>query len=586
MSEPGISGPLAAIVVGPSTSLRDVLAAHDRATSAGLPAGIALVVDGDDRLVGTVTDGDVRRCLLDHGSLDAPAEAAMRPDPILFREGQSYREILHALPVELARRGRRSNRFLGKIVLVDDERRPTRVLDYHHLWEQRVATHRHVVVLGLGYVGLTLALVLAEEGFLVTGVDLDHDKVEALNRGVSHVHEVGLAELLREQLDENLRLHTELPDDGDVYVVAVGTPLRVAPDGRQAPDLAYLDGAVEMVGRALRPGALVVLRSTVPIGTTRELVLPRLEAVSGLRGGSDFHLAFAPERTAEGSALAELRTLPQLIGGINDDSVEATVALFRELTPTIVRMESTEAAELAKLVNNSFRDLSFAFANEVAQMATPYGFDVIEALRSANRAYPRNPVPLPSPGVGGPCLTKDPYILAHSSPNGGGRATLSELGRHINEAMPEFAADQVVKALEGVGKSPAACSVLVCGIAFKGEPETGDWRSSTALDVAAALEARVGRLLGHDPVVPASEISQAGFVPVELFEGAGQADAVLFLTNHREYQHLDVSSLVRALRPAGVVYDGWGLFRAEEVVRAAPCVYIGHGHSRSSAAGA
>jgi nucleotide sugar dehydrogenase len=373
-----------------------------------------------------------------------------------------------------------------------------------------------------------------------------------------------------------------MPEGGDVFIIAVGTPVDHHADVPR-PRLEALEAAVDMVADQLRPGALVVLRSTVPIGTVRGLVATRLEARTGLVAGRDFHLAFAPERTAEGSALSELRELPQLVAGINDDSVEATVALFRELTPTIVRMESLEAAELAKLVNNSFRDLIFAFANEVTQLAAPYGFDVVEAIRSANRAYPRDPVPLPSPGVGGPCLTKDPYILAAGGPGSGLADTLMAHGRRVNESMPGLVAERVVKQLAELGKDPASCTVLVCGMAFKGHPETGDVRDSTSLEIVELLRGEVGTIRAHDPVVTAAELAALDVEPVTLPEGFAGADAVLFLTNHLAYRRVDVFAMVRDMRAPAVVLDAWHVFVADDVLRAGPSVYLGLGHRRSSA---
>lgn len=568
------------LCVEPGTGLLEILRRHAGAVERRLPAGIALVVDRAGMLVGTVTDGDVRRAVLRAGTLELTAGDAMSANPITFRDGTTCKAILEQLPGELQARGRRSARFLGKIVLVDDAGRPTRVLDYHQLWEQRVAIHRHVVVVGMGYVGLTLALELAKEGFVVTGVDVDGERVSALARGESDVHEVGLPELLREQLARNFSVACELPDEGDVFIVAVGTPVTAA-SGAPVPNLDHLCAAVDAVGARLRPGALVVLRSTVPLGTTRTVVAPRLEQRSGLRAGVDFHLSFAPERTAEGRALQELRSLPQLVGGINDDSVEATVALFRELTPTMVRLTSLEAAELAKLINNGFRDVKFAFANEMAQLAGAYNLDVVEVVRAANRGYPRDPVPLPSPGVGGPCLTKDPHILAASAAAVGLDTTLSAQGRAVNTRMHGFVADAVVDQLAALGKDPRSASVLVCGLAFKGEPETGDLRESSSVTIAERLRGRVGRVFGHDPVAQPGAIAALGLQPVELPAGFDGMDAVLFLTNHRRYAALDVFSMARALRSPAIVYDAWRLFEPEDVLGADHAVYMGLGFVRT-----
>jgi len=267
---------------------------------------------------------------------------------------------------------------------------------------------------------------------------------------------------------------------------------------------------------------------------------------------------------------------------VNSDSVEATVALFRELTPTIVRVESLEAAEMAKLINNAFRDLIFAFSNHVAHVATHFNIDVTEVIRAANRGYPRDPVPLPSPGVGGPCLTKDPYILDSVARRAGIGPTLFALGRAVNESIHERVADDVVAQLRKVGKDPMKCTVLLCGLAFKGDPETADLRNSSALEIAGHLRGKVGALRGHDPVADAAQIQAAGITPVDLPDGFHGADAVLFLNNHRSYKKIDVYSMMRSVAAPGVLYDGWQHFRAENVLEVCPCVYMGHGFARTS----
>lgn len=572
------------IIVSPSTLMTDILKVHAEAANHDLPAGFALVVDDSGKLIGTITDGDIRRALLKSGgSVDVVAQDIMSGNPIAFLQGTPFREILATLPAELEKRNRRARRFLGKIVLVDAENHPTGVLEYHQLWEQRVATHRHVVIVGLGYVGLTLALVLAERGFHVTGVDVNSTVINLLSEGKSHVHEIGLNELLREQLNRNFFVSQEIPADGDVFVIAVGTPVP-KPAGSILPEprMNYLHDAAEVVGRCLSPGALVVLRSTVPPGSTRDFVLPVLEAASGFKAGTDFHLAFAPERTVEGNAIQELYMLPQVIGGINEDSVEATVALFRDVTPNIIRVESLEAAEMVKLINNCYRDLVFSFANEMAQLGSVFNLDITDVIRAANQGYPRNPVPLPSPGVGGPCLTKDPYILASVAEKYGLARTLSQHGRDVNESMHQFVVDAVIEQLRKLGKEPAECSVLVCGLAFKGEPETTDLRGSTSLEIAHLLKAQVGTLYGHDPIVPPNMLRAEGLEPLDLPDGFANQDAVLILNDHRFYSRLDAFDMMRRLNAPGIVYDAWHMLRADEVLNNRPVVYMGLGYVRSN----
>jgi nucleotide sugar dehydrogenase len=560
------------------TPLSEILQRQANGPTHGLPAGIAVVVDDQRRVVGVITDGDVRRGLLRHGTLDVRAEQLMSAEPILFPLGSSYREILERLPEELARRGRRSRRFLSKIVLVDAHARPVRILDYHELWEQRVATHRHLVVVGLGYVGLTLALELAREGFLVTGVDTDRERVQALARGESYVVEPGIEEILREQLGRNFVVAETVPKEGEVFVVAVGTPVGGA--DVPVPQLGPLHAAIDQVSRCLRRGDLVILRSTVPIGCTRGEVLPRLESGSGLVGGKDFHLAFAPERTAEGKALEELRSLPQLIGGLNDDSQEAAVAVFRELTPTIVRVPSLEAAEMAKLINNAFRDLVFSFANKMTQIGEQWNLDVADVIESANRGYPRDRIPMPSPGVGGPCLTKDPHILAASLNE---EMSLFRLGREINESMHRFVVDMVLGELHQLGKEPEQVTLLICGLAFKGYPETADLRNSCSVEIARQLQSAGVRVFAHDPVASSSVLEEFGFTAVPFPEVPRGLDGILFLNNHPSYARADLPSVVRQLDAPGLIFDGWHVFRPGPITRAAPCSYLGLGMRVSSA---
>lgn len=557
------------------------LAAAVRAMAAGAAesasAPLGLVVDTDGRLVGTLSDGDVRRHLAGDGDLDAPVSTAMQADPVTFPTGTPLDAVLRGLGPALAQRGRRARGFLDRVVLVDADGRPTEVLDLHRLLELRVAVHRHVVVVGLGYVGLTLALVMADLGLRVTGVDRSDSVVRGLRAGRSHVHEPGIDDLLRRCLDRDLSIATELPEDGDVFVIAVGTPVVVA-DGGHRPDLTALHAATEAVAARLRPGGLVVLRSTVPIGTTRDVVAPRLAAGSGLEPGTGFHLAFAPERTTEGAALRELRTLPQIVGGITSDSVESTAALFREIAPTIVRTTTPEVAELAKLVNNSYRDLTFSFANEVARIGDGLGVDAIESIRVANQGYPRGQVPVPSPGVGGPCLTKDPYILADALPDPERRLSVITAGRAVNERMPAVVADRVLATLREAGVT-AGARILVLGAAFKGDPPTDDLRDSPSLEVIRHLEAAGADVRCSDRVIGADELVAAGLRPAgdDLRAAAAGTHALLILNDHRDHRDLPLADLAAAMADPRLLFDGWGLYRAADVLAEGFGRYLAYG---------
>jgi UDP-N-acetyl-D-mannosaminuronic acid dehydrogenase len=566
----------------PGSSLMDVLNIFDSAKSYNLPSGIALVVADDNRLLGTITEGDVRRSLLKHQSLSVAAELVMESNPITFTEDLTISKILENLPLELSKRNRKANKYLSKIVIVDVEKKPVRVVEYHELWEQKVASHRHLVVIGMGYVGLTMAVVMADAGFMVTGVEVNESRYNMLKDGDSYIHELGLPELLKEQLNRNLFIAQEIPADGDVFIISVGTPVERIANGRKEPIMDHLNDACRAIGKTLKRSNLVILRSTVPIGTCRNVVKEQLENYSGLRCGVDFHLAFAPERTAEGKALKELRSLPQIIGGYNSDSLEATAAIFRELTPTIVKVDSMEAAEMAKLINNSFRDYVFAYSNQMAQIASVFNINVVDVINAANEGYARDPVPLPSPGVGGPCLTKDPHIFASVAEKFELQDEIFTRGRQINESMHQHVFNAVLKQIEFTGKVAKECKILVCGLAFKGNPETGDIRNSSSIEIAKMFQDYGMEVRGYDAVAIKDEVEEYGIKPVTIPEAFNDIDVVLFLNNHKSFEKINVFEMVRMMNEKPIIYDGWNLFRPEDILLARPCTYIGLSFHKTS----
>ena len=566
---------LNSIFVQPKEALFAVLQIMDAVPKEKLPRGILLVVDESNTLLGTITDGDVRRYMVKTGGMEGIANDIMNPNPIVFNEGQSASDIIEQLPKKFEERGQVKRSFISKIVLVDESNVPVRLLDYHELWEQRVATHRHVVVVGLGYVGLTLALALADEGFYISGYDLDQKKIEQLANGDCYIHEIGLPQLLHENINKTFHPTTVLPESGDVYIISVGTPVVAKESGATpSPIMDYQEQSLDEIGLKLERGNLVILRSTVPIGTCRDIVIPHLESASGLKCGLDFHVSFAPERTAEGKAIKELRELPQIIGGFNKDAVESTVAVFRELTSTIVRVESLEAAEMIKLVNNSFRDYVFAFSNELSVMAAEFNIDVTEAIKSANKGYPRNPIPLPSPGVGGPCLTKDPYILANVAHGKNMDGQIFIKSRDINIHMHRFVVERVEKQLNLLGKSIIGSNILICGLAFKGYPETGDIRNSSSIEVYQILEQMRAKLSGYDPVATAEDLNDFKINSHDINKGFAGFDAVLFLNNHKSFEKLDIFKVVRQMNTYPIIFDGWSILHREDVLNAGESVYM------------
>ena len=543
-------------------SIQDTMRTISNAARHGGPTGIALVVDVNEKLEGVISDGDIRRALVAERPLDTPAAAIMIRDPITVLPGLTAEQMLQQMTEKVRRGGRIRDVKVRFLIVTDEQGHLVDVLDTFELLVRVDISSWPVGVVGLGYVGLTLAVTLADVGFAVHGVDCDPGVVAGVAAGRPHFHEVGLEPLLRHHLAENrFQVHSQLPSGLDIHVIAVGTP--VGAGGK--PQLGGVRQAAQDVASVLERDGLVVLRSTVPVGTTRQVVLPILQQGSGLRCGQDFHLAFAPERTVEGNALKELRTLPQVVGGFDERSEEVAARFFGKIAPNIVRVSSLEAAEMAKLINNAFRDVSFAFANELAIVCEQWNLDAVKVIEAANMGYPRDPIPLPSPGVGGFCLAKDPLIYAWAGREKGYEPLLPICGRRINTSMVNRVADKVLDFLKRHGQSPAGRKVFIMGLAFKGAPETSDMRHSPTLDLLPLLREAGVRLFGHDPVVSASEIEALGITAASLEEGFNEADAVIVMINHAAYAGLDLFRLLPRMHRPGLFFDGWHAFVRQEV---------------------
>jgi len=432
-----------------------------------------------------------------------------------------------------------------------------------------------VCVLGLGYVGLTLALMLKECGASVYGVDVNETVVSGINAGKPHFYEKGLVSLLKKHRKTGFVCHEGIPEGKniDTYIVAVGTSVR-----HRKPDFGSLRAVSRDIGVVLKKGDSVILRSTVPVGTTREFVVKILEKQSGLFAGRDFFIVFAPERTVEGVALQELRTLPQIVGGFDDESTARAVRLFNLFSPKVVVVDSLEEAEMIKLLNNSYRDFSFAFANEFALACDVFNLDAAKIIHTANHEYPRDRIPLPSPGVGGYCLTKDPHILHFSVKQKGYVMRLPRHARVINEEMPNYVYRQVIKFLNAYHQKTTMRHIAVLGFAYKGNPPTSDVRFSPTLDVMALLKnIPRARLYGHDFVVPHSVIARYGADPIEserdIFKGK---HAIVIMNNHPQYKKLLLQH--QLMKKPALIFDTWSLLPKEKIINTKGLLYSNLGH--------
>ena len=426
-----------------------------------------------------------------------------------------------------------------------------------------------VAVVGLGYVGLTLAVALAKQGVRVLGYDREAAVVDSLARGRSHVYEPGVDEALGELVGERLHVASTLAGPADAVVICVSTPVDA---DTHEPALGNLQAAARAVADAFAPETLVVVRSTVPIGATRRLVLPELR-----RRWPNPRLAFAPERTIQGQALRELGELPQVVGGLDDESGAAAAALFGRLTSRVVTVSSLEAAETVKLVNNCHTDLIYGYGNEVALLAERLGLDPLEVIRAANLDYPRPD--LSKPGyVGGGCLSKDPYILLASARAAGYDPWLVSRARGLNEAVPAHVARRFLSTLRELRGGLDGARVLLLAFAYKGWPPTDDMRGAPVLPMLDVFREASVELAGHDFLVDAATIHRLGVEPCQVDDGFAGRDGVLVITDHPEYARLDISKLADSLRRPALIFDSWRIFDEAAVASVSGVHYAGIGY--------
>jgi nucleotide sugar dehydrogenase len=420
---------------------------------------------------------------------------------------------------------------------------------------------RRVCVMGLGYVGLTLAVVMAEAGFDVVGVEIREDVVEQLQRGEPHFFETGLQQRLQTLVTRGrLRFEASLPKDAhpSVYIITVGTPL--GDDGRVRLDI--IEKVSRDVAENMTGGALVILRSTVKVGSTRKIVLPILETA-----GVPFDLAFCPERTIEGQALSELKALPQIVGGNSPAANIRAAQLFQFVTPTVVRVDDLETAEMIKLIDNTQRDVFFAFSNEVARICDRVGISAKEVISAGKLGYPRTNLAMPGP-VGGPCLSKDSYLLVEALSEMGLPLDISAAARKVNEAQPLESVQQIRATTDQLAGFPVNPVVCLMGLAFKGRPETDDMRGTTARPILDALKDAYPDATwhGYDAMVPPDIIREFGLEPAaSLSDAFNGANLVVIGNNHPAFAGMSIEILGDHMARPGLVYDFWNHFDARDL---------------------
>ena len=398
-------------------------------------------------------------------------------------------------------------------------------------------------IVGLGYVGLPLAVELAEAGYRVIGFDLSTRVVEGITAGRSHVQDIPTERLARLVKAGKISATADLGrlKEPDGIAICVPTPLGKTRD----PDVSFIAAATDSVAKTIRPGQVIILQSTTYPGTTREMLLPALEA-RGLKVGVDFFLAFSPERVDPGNPKYNTHNTPKVVGGVTPACTRVTMALYQPAIETLVAVSSPEAAELVKLLENTFRSVNIGLVNEMAIVCDKLGVDVWEVIEAASTKPFGFMKFTPGPGVGGHCIPLDPHYLAWRMRALNYRTRFIEVASEINAQMPEFWVQKVASALNEQGKAVRGSTVLVMGVAYKRDID--DLRESPALDVIRLLDRMGAKVLYHDPFV--KTIHEEG---VSLASVAGDAatvraaDCVVVVTDHTTIDWAMVARESRAL---------------------------------------
>ena len=429
----------------------------------------------------------------------------------------------------------------------------------HALLLDRIRSKKaNVGVIGLGYVGLPLALEFARHGFSVTGFDVDETKARAINAGRSYIPDVASGDLGAVVNSGKLRATSDMSELAgmDVIDIAVPTPLRKTKD----PDLSYVVKAVEACAATLRPGQLVVLESTTYPGTTDEVVQPMLED-KGLRADVDFFLAFSPERVDPGNQQFNTRNIPKIVGGSGPASTEVAAALYSSAVDRVVPVSSTRVAEMVKLLENTFRAVNIGLVNEIALMSHKMDIDVWEVIDAA-KTKPFGFMPFyPGPGLGGHCIPIDPFYLSWKARQNGFECRFIELAGYVNASMPEYVVERVAEALNTVRKPINGSKILLVGVAYK--KDVNDMRESPALDILELLLRRGARVSYSDPWVPELKHDKHAFTSLDLATAlANKPDCAVICTDHSKFDYqtlvksgtlvVDTRNALRGFRDASI----------------------------------
>jgi len=424
--------------------------------------------------------------------------------------------------------------------------------------EQRIKAKKAAVgIIGLGYVGLPLAVTFAKKGFDVVGIDIDEDRINKIKKGICYILDVPTADIKKVVNEKKFTATTDFKCIRrlDAVIICVPTPLGT---DRQ-PDVSYIREAVEKIRNNIKRGQLIVLESTTYPGTTEEILLPVLES-TGLKEGKDFYLAFSPERVDPGNESYKTENTPKVIGGISARSSEISKLLYDQVIEEVIPVSSARAAEMVKLLENTFRIVNIALVNEIAMLCDNFDLDIWEIIDAA-KTKPYGYMPFyPGPGVGGHCIPVDPLYLSWKAREHGFETKFIDLASSINEAMPQYVIRRIEKIMAAKKKLMNHSRVLVLGVAYK--KDVKDLRESPALHIISILERRGAKVDYYDPLFPYLKIDGINLTGVkkspDVFK---QYDCGILLTDHTEFDYGFLAKNLKLIFDTRNVFDKKGIKR-------------------------
>ncbi len=437
-----------------------------------------------------------------------------------------------------------------------------------HKIEEKAAV---IGIIGMGYVGLPMASLFADRGYQVKGADINEKIVKTIMSGQSPINETGLKEIVRAEVESGrLTATTDIDSvvkESDIIVIVVQTPI----NDEKRPDLKAFKSACKTVADNLSKGKLVVIESTIPPGTMKNIVVPTIYEKTKMTAGRDYFLAYSPERAIPTRTLEEIQTNSRVIGGINKESSTLASALYSTITTGELMTASLGTAEMVKIIENTYRDVNIALSNEIAMFCEKLGVDAIEAIKIANK-HPRVNLHLPGPGVGGHCIPKDPYFLISKAEELGMDLKIISSARQINESMPSHILDLIESSLKKIDKDIKTSKVSILGIAYKGN--TDDTRGTPSEKIIKTLMKMDVDLISHDPFV---SNDFGGKFSNNLEEVIEDSDCLVILTDHDIYREMDLKSFTDMMNKPSVIIDGRRILDPEAVEKAG-AMYTGIGY--------